>query len=363
MFAMHSNMIADANIAALQPEGLPRLVRYSSRRLCLLLILLAALPFSMPVRAQSDQQLSEARSLLIQHDNAAAETAIRGYLRDHPDSADAHFLLGYTLFRQEKAADSLAEYTVAARYRKPGPDDLMTIGSDYVLLKDNQDADLLFMKVTSLQPGNELAWYYLGRARFYENRYDDAIKVFNLCLRLKPQDIPAETNLGLAYMELGRDADAIAAYQQAIDWEKQFSGHDGQPYLDMGLILRKEQRVDQSLPYLERSAELEQSNPEVHFELAKTYEDLHRYKEAEAQLRIVLTIAPNASAVHYILGHVLKAEGRISESNQEFATTSKLNGTHSTKDLANFNFFDLPPANAGASNGPASAPPTGPAPK
>lgn len=308
-------------------------------------VLASALWFCGPIHAESDASLSQVRNLLLQHQNTSAEAEIRTYLSDHPDSADAHFLLAYTLFCEKKAADSLNEYTAAAKYRKPGPNDLMAIGADYVLLNDNEDADLLFLKVTILEPGNELAWYYLGRARFYEHHYDDAVKAFKTCLQLKPDDISAETNLGLAYKEQGDDQDAIAALQQAIEWDKESSGHDGQPYLDLGLILRKEQHIDQSLPYLESAARLESNNPETHFELAKTYEDLQRYADAEAQLRLVLAIAPDASAVHYILGRVLKAEGRLSEADQEFAVTSKLNGTHSTKEVTNFNFSTPSPDN------------------
>lgn len=346
-------MIAEKNIAySFQPTH-SRLPRIASNCRSALLILAAIVLCCGLLRAQPDSGLSEARSLLARNDNSAAEAAIRGYLRVHPDSADAHFLLAYTLFREKKAADSLHEYTDAARYRKPGADDLMTIGADYVLLNDNEDADLLFLKVTKLQPENELAWYYLGRARFYENRYEDAIKVFTLCLQLKPKDVPAETNLGLAYFELDRTQDAASAYRQAIDWDTQSGDSDGQPYLDMGLLLRKEQRIQESLTYLQHAAQLEPNNPEAHFELAKTQEDLHRHADAESQLRAVLKLAPEASPVHYLLGRVLKAEGRLDESSAEFAVTSKLNGAHSSKDLTNFNFGQTPsehPAAAPASS-------------
>jgi tetratricopeptide (TPR) repeat protein len=352
MSSVHANIAAKAIVAVVQPKGLPQIRCASSARIFLFSILTVATLFAVPVYAQSGTRLREARDLLTQHDEAGAETTIRSYLHENPDSADAHFLLAYTLFREKKATDSLAEYTAAARYRKPSADDLMAIGADYVLLNDNEDADRLFMQVTAIQPNNELAWYYLGRARFYENRFEDAVKVFDMCLRLKPHDVSAETNLGLAYQELGRDNDAIAAYRQAIDWDKQAAGRDGQPYLDMGLVLRTEQRVDESLNYLETAAEFEPNNPETHFELAKTYEALRKYKEAEAQLRIVLAIAPNASAVHYILGRILKTEGRASEAEQEFAVTSKLNGTHSTKEVTNFNFSDSPSIDAGAAASP-----------
>lgn len=294
----------------------------------------------MPSLAQTDARLSEARTLLVQHDAAGAEKMARDYLKENASSAYGHFLLGYILFTEQKAEESLAEYTAGARYQKPSAADMMAVGADYVLLKDNEDADRLFKQVTDMEPQNELAWYYLGRARYYENRYDDAVKAFGMCLRLKPNDVPAETNLGLALKELGRDEEAKQAYLQAMEWEKASGGRDGQPYLDMGLILRREQKIEESRSYLQSAADLEPNNPETHFEFAKTLEDLKKYPEAEAQLRQVLSLDPHASAAHYILGRVLKAEGHLAEANAEFAETSRLNGSKSAKDVSNFNLSD-----------------------
>jgi tetratricopeptide (TPR) repeat protein len=173
--------------------------------------------------------LTPIRSLVNHHQFPAAERDLRAYLSLHPDSAPAHFLLGYVLFSQQKPTESLAEYTAGARYAHPAPEDLMAVAADYVLLKDNEDADKWFSQVTTLEPRNALAWYYLGRTRFYEGRYDDSARIFLACLQLNPRDIRAETNLGLAYNELGRQADAIAAYQQAIQWASQAGDKDAQP--------------------------------------------------------------------------------------------------------------------------------------
>jgi len=286
-----------------------------------------------------DSGLGEIRTLLMQHRFAAAETGLHGYLEVHPDSASAHFLLGYTLFSEQKASASLAEYTAGARYRKPSAEDLMAIAADYILLNDNEDADKWLTEVTRLQPENALAWYYLGRARFYESRYTEAAEVFVTCLRLNPRDARAETNLGLAYKEMEKESDAIAAYQLAIKWEEEAGSTDAQPYLDLGSLLRRDEKVKESLYYLEKAVANEPNNPKVREELGKAYEDLHRNKDAESELRKAITLSPESSSLHYTLGHILKSEGRETEAIQEFAITSNLNGTHSSKEVPN---FDVP---------------------
>ena len=284
--------------------------------------------------------LEPIRVLIRQHQLSAAESKARSFVSQYPFSASGHFLLGYILFSEKKATESLAEYTSGARFRTPGAEDLMAVGADYVLLNDNADADKWFSKVTEMEPANALAWYYLGRTRFYENQYEDAIKAFQTCLQLNPNDVRAETNMGLAYKELGRDADAIAAFQQAIAWEEKAGGRDAQPYLDLGSFLFGVGKTEQSLPYLLKAVDLEAGNPKTHEELGRAYDKLHREVDAEAELRKAVALAPEASSLHYTLGRILKNEGKDADAAGEFAITSRLNGTRSSKDVPN---FDLQP--------------------
>src|SRR3569833_3326387 len=87
------------------------------------------------VGAQQDD-LALARSYAERNELPAAEAEARRVVAANPESADAHFLLGYILFRQQTARESLAEYTAGAKYRKPSAADLRVVGADYVLLAD-----------------------------------------------------------------------------------------------------------------------------------------------------------------------------------------------------------------------------------
>ena len=123
--------------------------------ICLLSLLWAA-------QAPREVPLAEARSLLDAGKLREAENAARGYLELHAQSGEAHFLLGYILFKEKSATASLAEYTEGAKYRKPSAADLEVVASDYVLLKDYPDADKWFSKAVEWNPQDELGWYYFG---------------------------------------------------------------------------------------------------------------------------------------------------------------------------------------------------------
>ena len=179
-----------------------------------------------------------------------AEQVTRRYLEIHKSSADGHYLLGYILFKKQDAKSSLAEYTEAARYRKPSAADLEAVAGDYVLLKDYPDADKWFTKAVEWNPKDSLGWYYLGRTKYNENRFEEAVGAFEQCLKLDPRNVKAEDNLGLSFEGLNQIEKAMAAYRTAIDWQKDAADKNPGPLLDLGSLLVDDNHADEALPYL-----------------------------------------------------------------------------------------------------------------
>ncbi len=138
-----------------------------------------------PLPAQRiDPQLAESQALFEKGKVSDAEHSVRQYLGQHPRSADAHYLLGLILFKQVKPKDSLAEYTEGAKYRDPSAYDLEIVALNYVLLADYAHADEWLAKSLTLQPKNWEGWYYLGRTKYNENHFDEAVHAFQECLKL-----------------------------------------------------------------------------------------------------------------------------------------------------------------------------------
>lgn len=136
----------------------------------------------------TDALLYEGKCLIHLQDFAGAEKALRGYLLLHADSADALYLLGFVLHRENRPAESLDIYTKAATRVRPTSDDLKIVGLDYVLLHDYADAIRWLEKAVEFDPKNKDAWYYLGRAYYTTSRVLDAKKAFLTVLQLEPQE-------------------------------------------------------------------------------------------------------------------------------------------------------------------------------
>jgi tetratricopeptide (TPR) repeat protein len=285
-------------------------------------------------KAENDP-LVEARALLQSGDLAKADSSLRSYLAQHDDSAQAHFLLGYTLFREQKAAQSLEQYTAGARSERPSAADLEVVAFDYVLLDDYADADKWMSMVVEETPQDAHAWYLLGRAKYNENHFTEAIDCFTHALRLNPRDVKSENNLGLSYQGLNHIDDAQRAFTTAIQWQQDATTKSEQPYLNLGILLIEQSQPQQALAYLQQAVILAPANPRAREQLGRAYQALKMLSQAEEELKKAVDLAPNVSALHFRLGQIYQHLGRKQEAQEEFAICTKLDSTHSTSDTPN----------------------------
>ncbi|MBV9304673.1 MAG: tetratricopeptide repeat protein [Acidobacteriaceae bacterium] len=277
-------------------------------------------------------QLAEANSLLAKGMLAEAEGAARKYLAEHADSADGHYLLGYILFRRARASASLAEYTEGAKYRKPSAADLQVVGADYVVLGDFPDADKWFTKSVEWNPASVLGWYYLGRTKYNENRFEEAVVAFQRCLKLDDKHVKAEDNLGLSYQALGRLDDALQAYRNAIDWQSDAKVKNPGPFIDIGGLFLETNQPEKAVEYLQKALEIAPDDPKAHQQLGKAYFNLNNLPKALDELEKAAQLAPNNAPVHYILAQVYRKQGLGEKAKGEFDRYTKLSATHSVAD-------------------------------
>jgi len=275
--------------------------------------------------------LAEARALLEMGKLPEAEQVTRHYLEARKNSADAHYLLGYILFKKQDPRASLAEYTEGAKYRKPAAADLEVVASDYVLLKDYADADKWFTKAVQWNPSDVLGWYYLGRTKYNENRFEEAIAAFQQCLTLNPRDVKAEDNLGLSYEGLNRAEEAMAAYRNAIAWQSDSPVKNPGPFLNLGSLLVDSEHVDEGLPHLLEAARLDPGDFRTHRQLGKAYTRLNQLGKARAELEKAAELAPQNAPVHFMLAQVYRRQGLMDKAKLENDRYVALAGSSSSK--------------------------------
>ena len=288
-----------------------------------------------PAPTPAPDSLKSVHFLLDAEQFTQAEKALHTYLEKNPTSAEAHFLLGYTLFREHRPKDSLAEFSEGSKFQHPPASDLNIIAGDYVVLGDFTDADKWLTVVTNESPQDASAWYLLGRTKYNENRFEEAVQSFQRALSLRPNDIKAEDNLGLSYQGLNRLDEAKTAYENAISWQKESLIKDAQSFLNIGILLADQDQPSQALPYLQQAVEAAPHNPKAHEQLGRVYDMLKMPDKAEHELEQAIALAPEVASLHFRLGQVYKRQGKQELAQQQFDICARLNSAHSSAETPN----------------------------
>jgi len=272
----------------------------------------------------TDALVYEAKALIHVQEFTLAEKALQKYLAIHSDSHEALYLLGFVLHRENRPSESLEVFTKAAALKTPTGDDLKIVGLDYVLLNNYADAIKWLEKAVQFDPGNKEAWYYLGRAYYSDSRPAQAKTAFLTVLELDPHDVRAENNLGLVFEAEARTNDALEAYRKAIAWQQGSPRPSEQPYLNLGILLLEQERVEEAVGALEKGTELAPNDATCHFRLGIAYSHMNRLQEAQAELARAELLEPQNARIHYQLGRVYKQMHQMDRAKAEFARTEEL---------------------------------------
>src|SRR6516165_5176082 len=347
------------------------------RKFILCIALLLSIPISptcscAETRSQSDGEtnnlLADATSFFLKGNLAEAERTARRYLESHQNSSDAHFLLGHILFReiqaraviekqlqsqapnpmgarratgsgpsdatgskatQEMAKASLAEFTAGAKFRTPSAGDLKTVAFNYILLADLADADKWLTKMLEWAPNDWEGWYHLGRTKYNENRFGEAISAFQQCLKLNPQNVQAEDNLGLSLAGLGRNDDAAAAYHQAIAWQARALAKNPGPYIDLASLLMDENRANDSIPFLLQAVEIAPDEWRAHELLATAYTRAEEFARAQTELEKAIELSPQTANLHCMLAPIYRKQGLAEKAKAEYDHCAALSSNDS----------------------------------
>jgi tetratricopeptide (TPR) repeat protein len=253
-----------------------------------------------------------------------ADTALQAYVSGHPQSEEAAYLLADTYFRENKPKQSLEQFTAAAKIKTPTANDLEIVALDYVLLTDYRDAGNYLEQSLKIDPTNVEVRYHLGRVRYQQNQFDQAIAAFKQVLKSDPGNIKAQDNLGLSLEAENQIDQAIAEYRKAIALEEAATVHSEQPYLNLGTLLNKTNKSDEAAILLGKAKEIDPKSSKIRYELGKAFFDLNRLEDARREVEGAIRLDDKNAPSHYLLGRVYQRAGKSDLAAQQFKLTDAL---------------------------------------
>ncbi|HEX9614819.1 MAG TPA: protein kinase, partial [Bacteroidota bacterium] len=168
-------------------------------------------------------------------------------------------------------------------------------------------AEQMYNRALELDPGFAAAyarlsivhsnayWFHFDRS---EQRVLNSKRAAEAALRLDPNLALAHTAMGSYHYHGRLDYDqALKSYQKSMALQP----NDTETLIGIGAVLRRQGKMEESLPYFEKAVEVDPRSSRNVRELAYTQEFLRMYEEAHHTYERAVSIAPD-ELVNYILG-------------------------------------------------------------
>lgn len=272
---------------------------------------------------------TQAKSEVNLNEMGAADRTLHTLLALKPTDAEALYLLGFVLGRENQPRMSLAMFTRAAALQRPKADDLKLVGLDYVLLDDYPDAFHWLTRATAMDPANTEAWYDLGRVQMHQGQFPPAEVSFRRALALQPGLVKALDNLGLALEAQNRQDEALQAYTAAVRAQTGTAHPSEQPLLNEGALLNTRGSYTEAAAVLAGATAAAPGNARCWEELARADVGLRRNPQARAAMEQAVALEPGNPRFHFQLGRIYRDLGMKGQADAEFTRSSALYGSKS----------------------------------
>jgi tetratricopeptide (TPR) repeat protein len=149
--------------------------------------------------------------------NKEAQELLRKVLDQRPESAETHHCLGRALLAEgTNLAGALKLLETAVQLDGNRPEYHLYVGWAAAEAGHTAQAEAAFSKALSLDQGLADAYWRRGVLKSRQGAFRDAAGDLVKALELRPSRFEAHAALADAYSELGREADALAEWEQAV---------------------------------------------------------------------------------------------------------------------------------------------------
>lgn len=186
------------------------------------------------------------------------------------------------------------------------------------------EAEALIRRAISASPRNPLYYANLGLALRRQQRFEDALAMYDKALRRKPDYREAHLNRGLSLLSLQRTADALAAFGRALAHSPNYA----EALKFRADALSDLRRFAEALADYDRLIAIVPDDPGTLNNRGMALLELKRHDEALASVDAALVAAPDTPDILNSRGVILKAMGRLDDALACFGRAASIAPAH-----------------------------------
>jgi tetratricopeptide (TPR) repeat protein len=241
------------------------------------------------------------------------------------DIAIYYNLLGLAYDRKGDLVEAVSQYKQAIHESKQAdPVFQWNLGYAHYRLKQYDDAVREWEVLVKLESKDASYWNWLGNAYYASENYDKAIQAYKNAVEHAPEQALYRRNLGNACMEGQQIPNAIEAFQRAIERDSEdWTNH----YL-LGMAYRRSNEFEKARAEYGRALEHAQEKTQtvkIRRGLGLLYQAHNKFDEAIRELEWVRDELPEDIDVRMSLAVAYAGKGRMQDASAEIQAAKKLN--------------------------------------
>jgi tetratricopeptide (TPR) repeat protein len=274
-------------------------------------------------------QLEYAQAALQNADLQHARLLAEQMIRENPQNAKAHAILGRVLLKNNRNAEAREELERAVALDS-------SFANGYALaiaclnMGNEKCAAKIFSEMISSFGSTASIHMYFGQAYLNSDFQSQAVTEFQKAIAADSRLAGAHYSLAAAYLATAgnnRLPDAEAELRKEIA----VSPDHALAYAALGHLETGEQKYSEAEKDLKRATELNQANPDAFLYLGQLYADMQQPADAEKALRSSIRLTKDISRnryqvqkAHYLLGRLLMQSGDAEEGKKELQIAESL---------------------------------------
>jgi len=225
--------------------------------------------------------------------------------------------IGFLQTRQGDYNAAAQAYQKALSLDPSNPDFFHALGYSLANIGDYDNAATAYYYAIQIEPKNVQHYLGLGVVLLRQKNYAKAGEVYQWVLALDPNNQQAHEIMGKALIEQNKSSDLNGGTQILKEIERQSAGNF-LIQLKIGILLEKQERFDEALPFYRRAVFLQPQSLEAQAGIGRIHLARKDYLAAIIAYQDLAEIAPNNADVYLNLGRAYAGRGRKREAEEAF---------------------------------------------